>query len=91
MIKKWWKYSTLRFYVLNAVHNYGFWLNSKKTFETIEYLKPASMSFRNKKYDKIIKKRFVGYYYKNKLYLDNPGLSITDRDVWEEWKKRKLI
>ncbi len=91
MLKKWWKYSTVRFYVLNTIHNYDFWLNSQKIFETKEYLKPATMSFRNNKYDKIVKKRFVGYKYKNKIYLDNPGLSIVERDVWEEWKTRGLI
>ena len=90
-MKEWWKYSSLRFYILNAIHNYDFWLNSKKVFEKIEYLKPASMSFRNNKYDKITKKRFLGYKYKGKVYLDNPGLSITDRQVWEKWKKNGLI
>ncbi len=91
MLKKWWKYSTVRFYVLNTIHNYDFWLNSQKVFEIKEYLKPASLSFRSNKYDKILKKRFVGYKFKNKIYLDNPGLSITERDVWEEWKRRGLI
>ncbi len=90
-IKERWKYSVIRFYVLNAIHNFSFWLNANKIFEEIKYKKPASMSFRNQKYDNIVKRRFVGYKYKNKVYLDNPGLQIKERDVWEEWKKKKLL
>jgi hypothetical protein len=89
MLKKWWKYSSLRFYVLNAIHNYDFWLNSKKVYTKIEF--PKSNSFRNNKYIKEERKRFLGYEYKGKIYLDNPGLIINDRDLWERWKKKKLI
>ena len=88
-MKKWWKYSSLRFYVLNTLHNYDFWLNSKKVFTTIEFPKPTS--FRNQVYQKETRKRFVGYNYKGKIYLDNRGLSINERDVWESWKSKKLI
>lgn len=29
--------------------------------------------------------------YKGSIYLDNPGIPNIDRDVWEAWKKKKLI
>lgn len=89
MIKKWWKYSSLRFYILNALHNYNFWLKSQKIFTTIDF--PKATSFRNQKYEKQVRKRFLGYQYKGKIYLDNPGLIIPERDVWECWKNKKLI
>lgn len=89
MLKEWWKYSSLRFYILNALHNYRFWLNSKKVYTTIEFTK--SNSFRNTNYMKEKRKRFLGYQYKGKIYLDNPGLTINDRVLWEHWRKKKLI
>ena len=89
MLKKWWKYSSLRFYVLNTLHNYDFWLNSKKVYTTIEFTK--SNSFRNTDYKQEKRKRFLGYEYKGKIYLDNPGIIISDRVLWEHWKKKKLI
>jgi len=89
MLKKWWKYSSLRFYVLNTLHNYDFWLNSKKVYTKIEFTK--SNSFRNSEYKKETRKRFLGYEYKGKIYLDNPGLTISDRELWEHWRKKKLI
>lgn len=88
-IKYWWKYSTLRFYYLNAKHNYNFWLNSKRVYRNIDYLK--SNSFRNNSYERKVSRRFVGYEYKGRIYLDNPGLTIKDRDVWERWKQKRLI
>jgi len=88
-VKEWWKYSSLRFYCLNAKHNYDFWLNSKKVYTDIEYMRPTSV--RKTSFEKTKKRRFRGYEYKGKLYLDNPGLSIKERDVWENWKKKKLI
>ena len=39
----------------------------------------------------VSKRRFVGYLYKNGIYIDNPGLQIKDRKTWEAWKKKKLI
>jgi len=89
-IKIWWKYSSFRFYCLNAKHNYDFWLNSRRVFTTIEYLKFAS-HLRSSSFKKQKKKRFVGYEYKGKIYLDNPGISIKERDVWEKWKEKGLI
>jgi len=40
---------------------------------------------------KVSKKRFVGYMYKGNIYYDNPGLQIKDGDLWNKWKKDKLI
>ena len=39
-----WKYSTLRFYILNAIWNYKFWLNAKKIFDTVTFLDNISLS-----------------------------------------------
>ena len=45
----------------------------------------------NKKKKTINKKRFVGYFYNNNIYLDNPGLKVDDRETWNAWKKKKLV
>lgn len=90
MLKFWWKHSSFRYYALNLRYNISFWLNAKKIYSNIEFTKESS-SFRNKLYQKETRKRFIGYQYKNKIYLDNPGMSIPDRDVWESWKKKNLI
>ena len=87
-LKRWWKYSSLRFYILNAKCNYSFWFFCKKEYKTIEYFTYNSLRRSPKK---ISKKRFIGYRYKGHLYLDNPGLSIKERDVWEAWKKKGLL
>jgi len=44
-----------------------------------------------KKKKTIRSKRFVGYFYNNNIYLDNPGLKVDDRETWEAWKKKRLI
>lgn len=88
-IKKWWRYSSLRFYIMNALWNYKFWLNCTKEYTTIEYY--TFHSARNENPDKVTRKRFIGYKYKGKIYSDNPGIIIKDRDVWEAWNKRGLI
>ena len=92
MLKNWWKYSSIRFYVLNAKFNYGFWLKSKKKFDYIKFNKPQPFKINTThKIEKITKKRFVGYEYEGEVYLDNPGFKIKNRDVWENWKKKGLI
>jgi hypothetical protein len=87
-IKRWWKYSAIRFYLLNASWNYRFWISCKKQYEEVTYFKKGF--FRNDS-EKVTKRRFKGYLYKGKLYLDNPGVQKIERDVWETWKKRGLI
>ena len=39
----------------------------------------------------VAKKRFIGYFFENNIFLDNPGFKIEDRKTWVTWKKKKLI
>jgi hypothetical protein len=97
MFKKIWKHSRLRFYILNAIWNYKFWLFAKKMYRNISYQIEEGeydMDFDYKlkrKKKTVYKKRFVGYFFENNIYLDNPGLKIEDRSTWESWKKKKLL
>ncbi len=88
MLKDWWKYSSLRFYILNTIWNYKFWLGAKKIFDNIVLNKKDRFGILE---SSINKKRFKGYLYKGQIYLDNPGIPNIDRDVWEAWKKKGLI
>ena len=92
-----WRYSRIRFYLLNAKWNYKFWLFAKKMYKTKtfqiedgDYDMDFDYTLKKKK-KSILKRRFVGYFFENNLYLDNPGLKIDDRKTWEIWKKKKLI
>lgn len=98
MLKNIWKHSIIRFYILNAIWNYKFWLFSKKSFKQVTYQVDDGdyeMDFDFKlvkpKKKMFVKRRFVGYFYKNNIYLDNPGFKIDDRDTWKAWKKKGLI
>lgn len=97
IFKRIWKHSRLRFYILNAKWNYKFWLYAKKMYKPISYQIEEGEYEMNvyynleKKKKTITKKRFVGYFFENNIYLDNPGLKIDDRETWEAWKKKKLI
>ena len=89
-----WKYSVLRFYILNFKWNLFFWLFAKKLYKNITYeittdyyIDLTNRLVGNKK--KVIKKRFVGYFYKNIIYQDNPGLQGIDDLTWEKWKSKK--
>lgn len=92
-----WKHSTIRFYILNTIWNYKFWLFSEKIYKNINYdieVGDYDMDFdyslkKNKK--NIQKKRFAGYFYKGNLYIDNPGFSINDRKTWKSWNKKGLL
>lgn len=84
-----WYYSKLRFYLLNCIWNYGFWLNAKKTYSSTEYRVTNDNGFYTGEIRKI--RKFSGYLYKGKIYLDNPGLPIQDRELWGIWKKKGLI
>jgi len=95
-----WRTSKLRFYILNALWNYKFWLFSEKlfrehTYEVDEGFDLDSVDITGKmlsKKRKVSRRRFIGYMYKNKLYLDNPGLKETiDKETWEAWKSKGLI
>jgi len=97
LFKNTWKHSRLRFYILNAKWNYKFWLFAKKMHKTVSYQIEEGdydMDFdyklkRNKK--TVYKKRFIGYFFENNIYLDNPGIKIDDRETWEAWKKKGLV
>jgi hypothetical protein len=86
-IKKFWKYSKLRFYYKNAIWNSEFYLFSKKIFKDIEYTK-GEAEFR---FEKVKRHRFVGYRFKNNMYLDNPGFIDVEPDVWKEWKSKNYF
>ena len=97
MFKKVWKYSRIRFYILNTFWNYKFWLFAKKMYQdsyfeidTNEYEMDITFKLMPKK-KKIKRKRFIGYMYKGGVYLDNPGLQGIDQDTKKEWIKKKLI
>ena len=88
-MSNWWKYSALRFYILNAMWNYKFWLNAKKVYDVISFNKKSGRLGEIQV--PVVKKRFKGYLFKGSLYLDNPGIPDIKRDVWEVWKKKGLI
>lgn len=97
MFKSWWKYSKLRFYILNALWNYKFWLFAKKIYKNDNYVVDVNeydMDYTFKlipKKKNIIRKRFIGYIYKNGIYLDNPGIQNVDQDTMNIWKSKKLF
>lgn len=85
---KLWKYSKIRFYIKNAIWNYRFWIFSKKQFKTVTY---TERDFFSNPIKEVNKRKFVGYLYKGSLYQDNPGMPISDKDVWSSWHKKGLI
>ena len=89
--------SRFGFYYLNLRWNASFWLKSKKVYKQISITKKTD-DFTMDEVGKMhyvktteVKKRFVGYNYKGVIYLDNPGFTIKDRDLWESWNRKKLI
>ena len=97
VLNNFWRYSRLRFYILNSAWNISFWLNCEKIYKNVSYKKRIDdfhvdeifkMTY---KYETITKRRFVGYLYKGNMYFDNPGLKIDGRDVWQNWKRKGLI
>lgn len=88
-IKSYWHFSRLRFYIKNAIWNYNFWLKSKKIFETIEYKVKDQNGFYTGETKRI--KKFKGFLFKEKIYLDNPGFPIENRELWTTWKNKGLI
>lgn len=98
MFKNFWKHSTFRFYILNTVWNYKFWLLSKKIFRDVNHIVSnkedyvMDYTFKIKPTKKLIKsKRFSGYLFRNKIYHDNPGIQDIDTETWMVWKKKGLI
>ena len=91
-----WKYSRLRFYILNTKWNYGFWIFARKVYRDFKY-QTKTGEFVDTTFKIIERKspeksrRFVGYMYKNRIYQDNPGIQDIDADTWKAWKKKGLI
>ena len=92
-----WKHSKLRFYIKNALWNYKFWFFATKVYNNFNYevsdkgfhLDIVMKMLPKKK--KVSKRRFAGYFYKGRLYLDNPGLQNIDEETWKAWRKKGLI
>lgn len=97
-----WKHSKLRFYILNTLWNYKFWLFAEKKFKMHTYdvvEEDFSLGnvddFTGKMRHNVTRKtsrRFIGYLYKGIMYIDNPGFKHTiDSKTWEVWKSKGLI
>ena len=97
MLKTWWKYSKLRFYILNTLWNYKFWLFAQKIYKQDQHIVEVNdydMDYTFKlvpKKKKVNRKRFAGYMYKNNIYIDNPGIQGIDQDTWNVWRRKKLL
>ena len=92
------------FYILNTLWNYKFWLYKNKIckehiYEIVdenELLDLNNVDITGKivynKKKRVSKRRFIGYLYKNRMYLDNPGIRhLVKKSTWEVWKKKGLI
>jgi len=96
-LEKLWKYSSARFYILNFCWNISFWLFCKKMYKNISFNTKTDDFFTddilkmNTIKKKVSKKRFVGYLYKNRIYLDNPGFDVKDDLVLKRWIEKGLI
>lgn len=88
-LKDKWYFSDLRFYYKNILWNYNFWLKAKKIFDFIEYKVKDQNGFYTGEIKKI--KKFKGFIFNEKIYLDNPGFPIEDRSLWTHWKNKGLI
>tara|TARA_R110000868_G_scaffold105774_10_gene290455 strand:- start:9932 stop:10201 length:270 start_codon:yes stop_codon:yes gene_type:complete len=82
-----WKNSKLRFYIKNIIWNYSFWIRCKRTYVDYSFVKTNPI---NGKREKVIKRRFIGYNYKGKLYQDNPGMPISSKNDWKFLKKNYI-
>jgi len=96
-----WKHSKLRFYILNCIWNYKFWLFAEKIYRIhTYYIDDNNLSLDNvditgkiiPRKKKIVKRRFVGYMYDGMMYLDNPGFRHrVDKETWDSWMKKGLF
>lgn len=98
MFNNLWKHSALRFYILNTMWNYKFWLFSKKIFRTVHHVVKDTSNYEmdytfklKPGLKEITSKRFSGYLYQGKIYHDNPGIQGIDKETWQAWKKKGLI
>jgi hypothetical protein len=97
-----WKHSKLRFYILNTLWNYKFWIFAEKMFKEHTYyvteenfdLSDVDALTGKMKHKRIrkVRRRFIGYMYKSMIHLDNPGFRHTvDEESWKAWKSKGLI
>lgn len=106
MVKWWdirlkWKYSKLRFYYLNGLWNYRFWLNAKPIYKQHKYIVEDGIDFERTLSDAVMKsqikkkqmtqRRFVGLLFENRIYQDNPGLQGVDSATWDAWINKGLV
>ena len=98
MFKNTWKHSRFRFYILNTLWNYRFWLFSKKIFRDVNRTVvnkdnyEMDYTFKLRPTQKTItSKRFSGYLFEGRIYHDNPGIQNIDSKTWQAWKKKGLI
>lgn len=75
----------IKIYIKNAIWNYKFWFFCKRKYVEYSYIKKNPI---NGKREKIVKKRFLGYEYKGKIYQDNPGMPIKKESDWNFIKKQ---
>tara|TARA_R110001592_G_scaffold75555_2_gene228722 strand:+ start:321 stop:569 length:249 start_codon:yes stop_codon:yes gene_type:complete len=78
-------FGQIKFYIKNSIWNYKFWLFCKRKYVEYSFTKKSPI---NGKREKVIKKRFLGYEYKGKIYQDNPGMPITSEYEWNIVKKK---
>ena len=96
-LKRLWKHSRLRFYIVNTLWNFKFWLFCVKAYEDIVYQEhlddfqigsDLKIQQKSKTHNK---RRFKGYYYKDNIYLDNPGIQGEDKETMKAWMKKGLL
>lgn len=96
-----WKHSKIRFYLLNCLWNYKFWLFAEKVFKIhTYYVEDKELSLDNvditgkiiPSSKKVSRRRFVGYMYDGMMHLDNPGFRHkVDSDTWNAWRSKGLL
>jgi hypothetical protein len=103
-LKNIWKHSRIRFYLKNLAWNYNFWLYAKPVYGRKSYKVPVNEINRDLniefdyyyddhkvKYEIKETKRFLGYMYKDSMYLDNPGIQGESEETWKVWIKKGMI
>lgn len=78
-------FNIITFYIKNILWNYFFWLNCRRKYVDYTFFKVNDISGERVK---VVKRRFMGYEYKGKIYQDNPGLPIKNKSNWKIYKKR---
>lgn len=92
--------SRIGFYFLNLRWNLKFWLLSEKVYKDFSYLVNDGID-ENSIYDVGVKikfkkktitsKRFIGFLYEGRIYLDNPGIQNVKKEIKDSWIKKRLL